>query len=291
MQHHLENEFLAASFREKGAELCSLRHKKWGTEYIWEGNPRIWGRHAPILFPIVGRLKDNQYYYNNKPYQMSQHGFARDMDWQAVEETSDSITFELNSSAETQENFPFHWQLHIYYQLTSTSLITRYQVKHNGKEEEMYFSIGGHPAFCCPLEANLHFNDYFLEFEQTESASRQHLTGGLRNGKTEKVLSNNTKLPLTVELFNDDALIFSDLNSNKVSLKSDSGERGLHFHFNNFPYLGIWSKAGGAPFVCIEPWYGIADTESGQHGLPEKEGILKLRPGQTFSCQYQIEVF
>jgi galactose mutarotase-like enzyme len=157
----------------------------------------------------------------------------------------------------------------------------------------MYFSVGGHPAFRCPLEADLDLHDYYLEFNKTETSKRQLLNAGLRTGKQSEVLNNTNTLVLSQELFEADALIFSNLASDQVHLKTDKSEHGLTFTFNGFPYLGIWSKAGGAtsggaPFVCIEPWHGLADTEEGQKDFKDKEGLVTLEANQSFSCQYSI---
>ncbi len=290
MQHQLENEYVQLKIKEHGAELCSLFHKGHGIEYIWKGDPQVWGRHAPVLFPIVGKLKDNAYQLKGESYHLGQHGFARDLVWQLKEKSSDTLQFELHESADTYHKYPFRFQLEVIFKLQAESVSVSYTVKNTG-EEAMPFSIGAHPAFNCPLTGSDRFEDYYLEFEREETLSRQLLLNGLRTGKTRLVMKGDKKLQLSRDLFKEDALVFEGVRSQWVALRSTTHSHGLKISFENFPYLGIWTKSESSPFLCIEPWFGVADRLQGQKDILEKEGIRLLAPGDAFSCTYSVSVF
>ncbi len=281
------NEFLKAKFQSKGAELISLIKKKTGQEYIWQANPSHWARHTPVLFPFVGRLKNDQYFYEGKNYNMGQHGFARDKEFEIESQSDHSLVFLLKSDEQTLENYPFRFELRLEYILTDQSLITRYHVKNVGTEM-MYFSIGGHPAFKCAMTLAGKRSDYHLLFNKEESSDTHLLEDGTFSGETDLVLQGD-RLPITDSLFDRDALVFKDLKSTNVSLVSVD-KKWLKFHFQGFPYLGIWSKNNRSPFVCIEPWFGLADNQNHDGDLTKKEGILKLDPAKTFTCDYKIEI-
>ncbi len=290
MLHTLQNSLITATFKEQGAELCSLRHKDHAFEYIWEGNADIWGRHAPILFPIVGRLDHNKYLLDGKEYNLSQHGFARDKKWMAAKEGADRILFRLTSDEDTLQHFPFDFELLLEYHLEMNKLSTTYRVKNNGSDT-MPFSIGGHPAFNCPLLENESFTDYYLEFEKPETLHRQLLRHGLRTGEQNQLLENEIQLPLHPDLFAEDALVLEGVKSEYIVLKNKQHNHSVRVDFKGFPYLGIWTKAGGAPFICIEPWFGITDKEnSAGQDFRQKEGILQLETGQQFECSYAITI-
>jgi len=283
----IENDFLKISVKNSGAELISIKNKKNNYEYIWQGNPKFWARRAPILFPIVGKLKDNSYQAEGKSFQMLQHGFARDMHFELAEKKSSSLTYSLKYSPETLKNYPYKFELLIKYDLSKNKLKISYEVK-NLDSKKIYFSIGGHPAFNCPIVSNEKFNDYFLEFDVKEHAERYVLKDGLLTDNKEPILKDEKILPLTQELFAKDALVFKNLKSDHVTLKSRRSKVKIHFNFKGFPYIGIWSKPG--PFVCIEPWYGHADNENATGELKDKEGILSIEKGKVFDCHYSIEI-
>lgn len=290
MQYQLENAHVRLRVKEAGAELCSLYHKQHNIEYLWKGDPQHWGRHAPLLFPVVGKLKENSYRLNERAYNLPQHGFARDLDWTLVEEKENSLLFVLQDSAETREKYPFHFVLEAMFRLEGASVSITYTVKNSGKQE-MPFSIGLHPAFTCPLLSGGAFEDYYLEFEKKESLSKQLLQDGLRTGEVQPVLQKESRLPLSRELFREDALVFEGVQSNWLALHSHTHPHGVKVFFNNFPYLGIWTKSESSPFICIEPWYGVADSLEGQSDIRMKEGIHILPAEKKFSCTYSIEVF
>ncbi len=281
------NQHLKAKFQSKGAELTSLIKIETGQEYIWQADPAHWGRHTPVLFPIVGRLKNDQFIHEGKSYAMSQHGFARDKEFALVNQSDSSITFSLLSSAETLEEYPFEFELCITYSLTENALTTKYEVKNAGKRE-MHFSIGGHPAFKCAMTLAGTRSDYHLLFDKEESAATHMLEDGTFNGETASILNSN-RLDITDDLFDQDALVFKNLNSSKVTLVSKD-RKWLTFDFNGFPYLGIWSKNRRSPFVCIEPWFGLADHKNHNGQLMDKEGINSLASSERFECQYSVAI-
>ncbi|MDO6802072.1 aldose 1-epimerase family protein [Wenyingzhuangia sp. 1_MG-2023] len=285
----LENEYLKANFTSKGAELISLTNKK-EIEYIWNGNPEFWGRHAPVLFPIVGGLKDNTFYVEDQKFEMKQHGFARNSEFNIVEQSNDSITFELASSKETLEWYPFEFVLQITYTLTNKTINTKYLVK-NPSDKNLLFSIGAHPAYACPFEKNQTREEYILVFDNDAAPLSTHLINGCRNKETSKVFNQGGVLDLPKNVFDKDALIFNPNPFSEVSfIHEPTGKTYMSVKFENFPYLGIWSANQEAPFVCIEPWHGITDHADHNQQLKDKEGIISLEPKQVFTCAYLVTI-
>lgn len=285
----LENKKIKIEVDTQGAQLQKLILKKDDKNYLWHGNSEFWGRKAPVLFPIVGRLKENQYIYQNQEYKMTQHGFARDNEFELIDQGKNYLTYILKENEKTLKKYPFKFRLKIKYTIDRKSLSVTYKVI-NQDSKEMYFSIGAHPAFYWPLEDGEKKEDYYLEFEKKENADKYLLDSGLLNNKKEKVLSNSKFLELQPDIFKNDALVFKDLKSEKVTLKSKKSEREVQIKFKNFPYLGIWSQSAEAPFICIEPWQGIADSIDSSGKIEEKEGINKLKPEEEFECTHIITI-
>ncbi|MFK7982446.1 MAG: aldose 1-epimerase family protein [Saprospiraceae bacterium] len=284
----LENDELKIAVKHHGAELSSLVKKSTSTEYIWQADPNYWGRHAPILFPIVGRLQNDEFLVGADKYTMKQHGLARNMNFELIKSNKSSLTFELVSSENTLKNYPYPFRLHLQYILEEQIVKVVYKV-FNPAEKSLYFSIGGHPAFNCPLNEGEKRSDYQLVFEQPETAATQRLDSGIRNGKKELILDKEKVLPLTATLFDEDALVFEKLASEKVSLQKGNTPI-FTFNFKGFPYLGIWSKNRESPFVCIEPWFGVADHQSHNQQFRGKEGVMKLAGGAKFESVYTVEI-
>lgn len=281
MNYEIKNSVIKAKIKAFGAELNSLKKCDESFEYIWQGNDQFWARHSPILFPIVGRLKEDSYFYKNKKYTLTQHGFARDKEFELVQNEADFIEFRLKSDKKTLEIYPYFFELYISYKLDKNSLIISYKVV-NKSDEKIYFSIGAHPAFNT-------FDGDFLEFENIKTTKRYFLnTKGLIY-KSKNLNLENSKLVLHKELFKDDALVFNDFNIKQITLKNKENKSRVKVRFDNFPYLGIWSKQN-APFVCIEPWFGIADEENTNQKIEDKKGILSLSKDEEFSCFYMIEI-
>jgi galactose mutarotase-like enzyme len=286
MDYQIENENLSVKIKSKGAELFSIVNKQTQLEYMWGADPKFWAKSSPVLFPIVGTLKENTYHYQNKSYSLSRHGFARDQEFKLEDQQKDSATFLLISSPASKEKYPFDFELRIKYELKNSSLYTHYQVKNSGMAE-MYFSLGAHPAFKVPLSNVLNYEDYYLEFNKSEDLKRWPITKqGLIDDTPQPLFTNANQLALTRELFANDALVFKQLNSTSVSLKSNKDRHGLTFSFKEFPFLGIWAQPG-ADFVCIEPWCGIADSVNHSQELTVKEGIEKLSQGNSWFRTWQ----
>lgn len=278
----LKNSILTAEIKHFGAELISLK-TNLNREYIWEGNSEFWGKHSPILFPIVGSLKNNSFHHNETEYHLSRHGFARDMEFELIEATENSATFTLQSSAETVKVYPFEFELQIIYTLDKNNLSIAYNVFNKGKSR-MPFSIGAHPAFALPNQ----FENYAIAFEKKESLDYYLLENDLTSNKTKKLEVHNKQVPLAYELFEDDALIFKTIKSKSVTILENENPF-LRVHFEDFPSLGIWTKMK-APFICIEPWFGYADTTENSGNLFEKEGIQILESNATFHSKFNIEI-
>ena len=286
----IENSLLKAQINPQGAELISLFHKEIQLEYMWSGDPAFWGKHSPVLFPIVGTLKENKYEYNGTSYEMGRHGFARDRVFEVEEKKEDSVCFLLKSDADSRSIYPFEFEFRVRYQLRKAQLNVTYEVTNTGKEE-MLFSVGGHPAFALPLSEDTEYGDYYLEFEKTETADRWPISAdGLIENQPIPLMENSQQLPISKELFQKDALVFKGLNSTEVAIRSDKTDHGLWFDFADFPYLGIWA-AKNADFICIEPWCGIADSVDSNQQLKDKEGINILPSGELFSRTWVVELF
>ena len=286
----LENDTLKIAILSKGAELRSVFHKQNGLEYMWDANPEFWAKTSPVLFPIVGQLKNNSYKYGGKEYHLSRHGFAREKEFVVTEQSATSLKLTLESSEETLAVYPFQFLFSITYTLDDDELTVRYQVQNSG-EKEMLFSVGGHPAFKLPLVEGTTYNDYKLTFNHEETAGRWPITTeGTIDSTPESLLNQTTVLPITKDLFKKDAVVLKHLNSDEVTLGSDKTSHGLRFSFQGFPYLGLWA-APGADFVCIEPWCGIADSVSTDGELAHKEGINKLSSGETFSVAWRVKFY
>jgi galactose mutarotase-like enzyme len=286
----LSNDKVRAIIDKSGAELQSFENLKTGLEYIWQADPEVWGRHAPHLFPIVGKLKDNFYYYKGKRFEMGQHGFARDCNFECSNNDNTSVALYLESSEKSKEIYPFDFRLEVNYHLEDTTLHITYSV-FNISHEDIYFSIGGHPGFTCPLLHGEKFSDYFLQFQQNETKSRHLLKGGLFNDNEEPVMEDTHILHLDYDLFQKDAIVFKGLKSDYVYLKSLKGSHGVKFDFQGFPYLGIWTKNDRSRFICIEPWFGLADNINSSQNIEDKEGVIKLAPRQKFECKYSMTIF
>lgn len=289
MNYQIKNDVIKVQINSFGAELNSLQKIEEDIEYIWQGDSKYWARHSPILFPIVGRLKEDGYFYKNQKYSMSQHGFARDYEFEMIDKKDDFVEFRLIADEKSLEKYPFLFELSISYKLENSKLIISYKVK-NSSDEKIYFSIGAHPAFNWPLQENEKKEDYFLEFENITNTKRYFLNDKGLVYKNSDLNLVNSKLNLNEKLFLDDALVFNDTKIKNVIFKNKENKNFIKVEFENFPYLGIWSKPSGAPFLCIEPWFGVADLENCTSKIEEKRGILALEKEETFSCFYSIEV-
>lgn len=285
----IENQYLSAQIKPLGAELVSFFDKNSQQEFMWEGNPEFWGKTSPVLFPIVGTLKDNQFIFEGEKYTLSRHGFAREREFLVESNSEKEVIFLLVSDEKSRKIYPFDFEFRIKYCLIDTSLSVTYSVTNTGKKL-IYFSVGGHPAFKIPFEKGTDYQDYYLEFNEIENSPRWDLTNdGLIKNQSSQFFENTNQIKLTKKLFYGDALVFNDLKSHQVSIKSEKTDKKLTFDFTDFPYLGIWA-AKNANFVCIEPWCGIADYENHNQEIAQKVGINELNVNELFEKTWSVEV-
>ena len=292
----LENEFLQVEIAKYGAEIKSVSEKQSGTEYIWQANPEYWGRSTPILFPFVGRLTDDKYLVDGVEYTQTQHGFARDNVFICTKQTEDTACFTLKATAETRAVYPFEFELIICYRLEGRRLDVVWQVNNN-EDQVLPFSIGGHPAFNLNLFDALETTDYYVEFQNDVQLTRSLLsTDGTFSGEVVD-MGINDSFRLTAEMFIDDALVLDMENMKTVAIKNMKNDKSVIMDLSTFTYkdektlLGIWSpyKDGGiAPFLCLEPWFGHADTVGGPFEISEKPGIITLEKGESFTTNYGL---
>ncbi|RZK65882.1 MAG: aldose 1-epimerase family protein [Pedobacter sp.] len=285
----IRNEHLAIDFATKGAELQRIVGTDSAINYMWNGDAQFWGKFSPVLFPIVGALKGNVYEYQGEKYQLSRHGFARDMEFEHEFINPTEIEFKLKHTAETLKLYPFEFELTLRYRLRGASLQCTYQVV-NPSNETILFSVGGHPAFAAPLNSQGTYTDYYLQFNNDDEVTFHHIVDNLIADETTTIKLKDKMLPLTHELFYGDALVFKDLKSTQIRLLNNKNYNGLNFHFEGFPYFGIWA-AIDADFVCLEPWCGIADGIGHSQKLEEKEGMEKLAAGETWERSWEVCCF
>lgn len=290
MNYILENDNIRLTVSDHGAEIKSLLRKRDNRELMWQADPAYWGRTSPVLFPLVGNYYQKTSRFCGKTYEMGQHGFARDMDFTLERQTEQELVFVLKDTEATLEKYPFSFRLFLSYHLEESSVRVGWKVE-NTNDSTMYFSIGGHPAFCCDLDT------YKLRFLQEgqllgELQSNQIAEDG--SGCLGDVVKNfglaNGMLGMSDELFEKDALIIENHQADQVTLVDDQGEDVLSVKFDA-PLFGIWSPAGKhAPFVCIEPWYGRCDRVGFCQELNEREYGNALEASETFQVYYDIQV-
>lgn len=282
MIYTAENEFFTLGVKEMGAELTSLKSKKTGIEYIWEGNPDIWYGQSPILFPVIGRLLDDKYRLDGKEYPMEKHGIVRKKPFKLVEQTNDSLTFLQSDDEESLKIYPYHFDLYVTFKLNGNALEVSHKVV-NKNDCVMYYSFGAHPGFNCKIGDYLEFdnNQACVLNEQIDEESY------LMDNQVE-LLKNEKRITIEKNTFDHDALILSGYTDKVISLKSDDHNRVVRFNFDS-PVLGIWAKPN-APYVCIEPWWGINDNHVKRADLSEKRGIMSLNPQETRSFAWSAEI-
>lgn len=279
-----------ATVQSLGGELISFVDKE-GRERLWHGDPEIWPGHAPILFPNIGSLKDNQTLINNKPYSLQKHGFAKRMRFTVAKQGDDFVEMILEANDETRKEFPFEFALHITHTITEDGFTTDYLVE-NKSQSVMPFCIGGHPGISCPMEDGAAFEDYQLVFPHAETGENALAPAGYLITGTEKLscLVDGRVIPLSHELFDThDALILTDLKSRKVDLVHKKTGKGIAFSFPKFPILGIWTMPNKrGPYLCLEPWQGMPGWENESGHMEDKPYVIKLQPGQAYKTWYEL---
>jgi galactose mutarotase-like enzyme len=290
MEVALENDYLKVKISPKGAELNSVISKSTLLEYMWSGDPAVWGKTSPVLFPIVGALKKDMYLYHDKSYSLSRHGFGRDSYFEIGEQGPEEAIFSLASTPESLEMYPFKFQFLLTYRLVKDFLELTSHVENTG-DTILYFSVRGHPAFKVPMTRNSTYEEHYLQFNRVENADRWPVSQeGLIKDQPTSFLRNSAIIKLNKSLFDEDALVFKKLKSDAISIKSEVHDHGLDFYFGGFPYLGIWA-AKNADFVCIEPWCGIADSITHDQQLVTKEGIVTILPNEFWSRAWKVRFY
>ncbi len=283
----ISNGKLTAVIADKGAELQSLTYN--GIEYIWQADKAFWGKHAPVLFPFVGRCKYDSYTYAGTPYAMGQHGFARDNVFERVNYSDNSVTFLLQSTPKLLERYPFDFKFFIEFRIMGDTLEVNYTVRNTGNKM-MFFSVGSHEAYRCPLVDGECFEDYKIYFNRNERLERYFLEDGLVSRTGEPFVDMGQPLMLNHADYYKSAAVLKDVKSDCVTLKSDVSGHGLKVSFPGFKNLGIW-QAKDAPFIAIEPWNGISDSVDFNADLPLKKDIMRLNCGADYKCTHSITVF
>jgi galactose mutarotase-like enzyme len=269
----------------------SLKGLATGAEYLWKGDPVYWGRTAPVLFPFVGGVYEKQFRTKGQTYPMGQHGFARDMDFTLLSQTEDAIWFVLESNEETLQRYPYAFILKLGYELKEQGVRVIWQVENPGTED-LPFSIGGHPAFNCPIDEGKAQTDYLLSFDAKESIVSTRLSGsGLATEARDEYMLQKGYLPITEDLFDKDALVVEHDQAHQVSLCRQDGEPYLSVTMSA-PLFGVWSPPKKkAPFICIEPWYGRCDAEGFTGDLTERTWAQTIAPGETWQADFTIAVY
>lgn len=283
MNYIIKNNFLEAVFQSKGAELISLKFQK--NELIWTAS-EPWKRHAPVLFPTVGKLKDDSFIYQNQKYTLPQHGFARDTEWICTFQNSDTIEFELTDNEETYKIYPFHFSFLIKYQLINSAIHIYFQI-FNPYHYPMYFSVGYHPAFYLPFQL---FNYKLKFYPHQNHLVRSVLNQGLINSEKKHINLHHSTLELNTELFDNDAIVLENTNIENLALFCDEQNYSIKIYTGKCRNIGIWTKSNCEDFVCIEPWMGIADYENTTQVLGQKKDIITLPAYQSYNWSVIIEI-
>lgn len=280
---NISSDLLSVGINPFGAELNSVKDKN-GLEYLWQADPKYWKRHAPILFPFIGPLEDGEYTHNKKTYKMTSHGFARDNHF-ALDELGEDFASFILTGEETKDIYPFDFSLKVKYMVSGNKVNTSATVKNTGNEK-MYFYLGGHPAFNCPLVPDESFDDYIVEFEKPEFIEQP-----LEDGSKRTILDNKTEVALSHKLFEHDVFMKSNGNSSCVSLKSKKSGKGVKIDFTGCDCIAVWSPASDAQFVCLEPWSSVPSINDKSKELCEKKLAICLAPHEEYDFSFTATMF
>lgn len=290
MIHSIENEFIKMKVDSTGAELKSIKciDDEMDLEYLWQLNPGIWERQAPLLFPVIGRLKDGEYIYNGNTYTIPIHGFARFAEFEVKSASEDEIVFKIQSSNETLKEYPFEFELEIRYKLDGFAIIKSHTVS-NRNNRDMYYEIGGHEGYNIALMSGEKMEDYYIRFPGMKSLETYTSDEDvMMNREKKKVELENGKLHLSPEVFKNDALIIDEFEHRRIILENDKNDRTVEVEFDDFKYLGLWTKYMRGNYICIEPWSSLPDCNYLGKELENKKDIRKLAPGKSETLKYKI---
>jgi galactose mutarotase-like enzyme len=285
----IRNDHLVLSVTRRGAELSSIRTVADGFEYLWQGDAATWAARSPVLFPIIGRLENGTYDLGDRTYRMSMHGFARDSEFELVQQEGQLLRYRLAESESTLEIYPFRFELLVCYRLDGNRIHVEYLVRNNDRRT-LWFSIGGHPGFNCPFGTDGSPEDYMLEFEIREHVGRRIVQDGFLSLRTEPFLEGENVIHPSKILFKRPALVLEGVRSRYVTLKSPKSRRSVTVFFEGSPYLAFWSPAASGSLLCIEPWHGVLPTKGRGRDLRKREGINALLPGRDARFCYSIAI-
>ncbi len=276
----------SAAIDTTGAELKSFYNAECNDEIIWQRDPEVWGGSAPVLFPIIGRMRNGKYTRDDKVWGMPKHGLVRKQNWTVVEQEQHRVVMRTVANEYTRQHYQDDFTFDVEFKISGRSLEVNYTITNNGSET-MLFSIGSHPAISLPME-DTKLTDYCIEFNRPESGTIRRLTSdGLLSAEPETKLDNMTEIPITRDLFTKDALFLTGLASDQITVANSKIRRRIAVKTGGAPDLGIWAFPG-AEYVCIEPWYGYDDPEDHDGIFEHKPGIMKLAPRATFTTGYAI---
>lgn len=287
----LKNDSLEVELNPKGAEIIKIVGQQDGLNYMWRRDPILWANSAPILFPIVGALRNNECIIEGKTYTMTQHGFSRHNVYETHQSSDTCVEFVLKPNDEILKQYPYLFELKVTYTLKENRLECKSEVI-NKDNKVIFFQIGGHPAFACPLLEDESSNDYYIEFEENEYLE-QKIIDVARKGmsrETKLLFENEKRFFVRQELFNNDAIVVKNFKSKSVSLKSLNHNKSIRFIMDNFNHLGIWASKHVGGLIAIEPWVGHSDYVDFSGDFKEKEGVVALEEGNTFTCTFTVEV-
>lgn len=285
----LENDDIVVGINTLGAEIISMKRKSSKEEYVWCGDPSYWAGHAPVLFPVVGGLVDGQFRIGKKTYEMKKHGFARKSEFKVISHDVSSAVFRLKANDETLEQYPFYFCLEIAYELQGSSVVIDYKVR-NMDDKDMPFQLGTHTSFMINQSTNEGLKDWVINFDQEETLNRLYITSTLVDNTKEQLLGENCQsLRVKEEDFYEDALVFKNINSKVITLKSEKTSNYVQLTSVNLPDLGIWQPKD-APFLCIEPWAGTGDEVGFNGSFYDKHNAITLVPRDKFKAQLAIEI-
>jgi len=290
MLHTIENEDLICVIESNGAEIRSLKNKANGQEYIWQINPSIWGSSSPVLFPAIGKIKENKIRFQGKDYSMPKHGIIRNNEQLIFTQlTKNKCAFTLENSVETEQKYPYKFSFIVSYFLMDNRLIMKYDII-NKDSGPIHFACGGHTAYACPLNEKTKLSDYVVEFPNQLNLQASTLgASGLLSDNERPINCEDKTLQLSDNLFDDDALIFEDIPCNWVRLRKKEEQNGIIVKFTGYPHLALWSKPG-ADYLCIEPWLGLPDKETESIDINDKSTLKAIEPNQTFSIEIETVI-
>ncbi|MGM9665535.1 MAG: aldose 1-epimerase family protein [Eubacteriales bacterium] len=291
MIYTIENDYLTAKISDVGAELISLKSKRDECEYIWQGDEKYWTGHAPIMFPICGRLFGGKYTYRGKEYEMPIHGIVRHEEFALKSASASEITLEYASNEKSRTMYPFDFVFDVTFKLMLKSVEVKFNVKNTGGND-LIFAVGGHPAFNVPLGKSGKFEDYYLEFDKKCAALRVDFSDTcFCTGNDRQFTEGGTKrIPLTHDLFDNDAIFLYNTDKN-VTLASEGAKNSVTVSFDGMKYVGIWHKPKtDAPYVCIEPWSSIPSYDGAVDDLESKEQMVHLPSSYSYKNSFMITV-